>query len=46
MRGYADSHFDQERITGGWSMDAIDGGAPTREQLETVCPWWPPCPAP
>ncbi|MFJ7495336.1 amidohydrolase [Streptomyces sp. NPDC097727] len=39
VRAYADTHPDGEWITGGgWSMDAFDGGAPTREQLDTVVP--------
>ncbi|MFD4947873.1 amidohydrolase [Streptomyces sp. NPDC058239] len=39
VRAYADTHPDREWITGGgWSMDAFDGGAPTREQLDTAVP--------
>lgn len=39
VRAYADSHPDQEWITGGgWSMDAFDGGSPTRDLLDTVVP--------
>ncbi|MFD9600533.1 amidohydrolase [Streptomyces sp. NPDC059970] len=39
VRAYADTHPGQEWITGGgWSMDAFDGGAPTREQLDTAVP--------
>ncbi|MFJ2881911.1 amidohydrolase [Streptomyces sp. NPDC087272] len=39
VRAYADTHPDQEWITGGgWSMDAFEGGAPTREQLDTAVP--------
>ncbi|MFE7403181.1 amidohydrolase [Streptomyces sp. NPDC057557] len=39
VRAYADTHPDGEWITGGgWSMDAFDGGAPTREQLDTAVP--------
>ncbi|MEV7232763.1 amidohydrolase [Streptomyces sp. NPDC051020] len=39
VRAYADSHPDQEWITGGgWSMEAFDGGSPTRDQLDTVVP--------
>ncbi|WP_405665773.1 amidohydrolase [Streptomyces sp. NBC_00055] len=39
VRGYADSHPNQEWITGGgWSMEAFDGGSPTRDRLDTVVP--------
>ncbi|MGW3732187.1 amidohydrolase [Streptomyces sp. NPDC005148] len=39
VRAYADSHPDQEWITGGgWSMEAFDGGSPTRDRLDTVVP--------
>ncbi|MFF3121892.1 amidohydrolase [Streptomyces sp. NPDC057908] len=39
VRAYADTRPGQEWITGGgWSMDAFDGGAPTREQLDTAVP--------
>lgn len=39
VRAYADADGDQEWITGGgWSMEAFDGGAPTRQQLDTAVP--------
>jgi predicted amidohydrolase YtcJ len=39
VRAYADSHPDQEWITGGgWSMEAFDGGSPTRDRLDSVVP--------
>ncbi|MFC8229589.1 amidohydrolase [Streptomyces sp. NPDC057287] len=39
VRAYADGHPDREWITGGgWSMEAFDRGAPTRQQLDTVVP--------
>ncbi|MFJ2708156.1 amidohydrolase [Streptomyces sp. NPDC087428] len=39
VRAYADAHPAREWITGGgWSMDAFEGGAPTREQLDTAVP--------
>ncbi|MET9472052.1 amidohydrolase [Streptomyces sp. NPDC002917] len=39
VRTYADSHPDREWITGGgWSMEAFDGGSPTRDRLDTVVP--------
>ncbi|MEV5949518.1 amidohydrolase [Streptomyces sp. NPDC051993] len=39
VRAYADAHPDQEWITGGgWSMEAFDGGSPTRELLDRVVP--------
>ncbi|SFS96496.1 amidohydrolase [Streptomyces sp. ok210] len=39
VRAYADSHPNQEWITGGgWSMEAFDGGSPTRDRLDTVVP--------
>ncbi|MFB8117546.1 amidohydrolase [Streptomyces sp. NPDC055962] len=39
VRAYADAERDQEWITGGgWSMEAFDGGAPTRQQLDAVVP--------
>ncbi|MEV7400611.1 amidohydrolase [Streptomyces sp. NPDC091267] len=39
VRAYADAHPAADWITGGgWSMDAFDGGAPTREQLDTAVP--------
>ncbi|MFD9498570.1 amidohydrolase [Streptomyces sp. NPDC060035] len=39
VRAYADSHPDREWITGGgWSLDAFEGGAPTRDLLDTVVP--------
>lgn len=39
VRAYADADQDQEWITGGgWSMEAFDGGAPTRQQLDTTVP--------
>lgn len=37
VRAYADANPAREWITGGgWSMDAFEGGAPTREQLDTA----------
>ncbi|MET7785822.1 amidohydrolase [Streptomyces sp. 900116325] len=39
VRAYADSQPNQEWITGGgWSMEAFDGGSPTRDRLDTVVP--------
>ncbi|MEU9091994.1 amidohydrolase [Streptomyces sp. NPDC048428] len=44
VRAYADANPQQEWITGGgWSMDAFDGGAPTRQQLDTAVPDRPAC---
>ncbi|MFD3654708.1 amidohydrolase [Streptomyces sp. NPDC058620] len=42
VHAYAAAHPDQEWITGGgWSMEAFDGGAPTRELLDAVVPGRP-----
>ncbi|WP_167154513.1 amidohydrolase [Streptomyces sp. MBT27] len=39
VRAYADSHPEQEWITGGgWSMEAFEGGSPTRDLLDRVVP--------
>ncbi|SDT09984.1 hypothetical protein SAMN05216371_1286 [Streptomyces sp. TLI_053] len=39
IRGYADTHPDQEWITGsGWSMESFEGGLPTRQLLDSVVP--------
>ncbi|QNE78284.1 amidohydrolase family protein [Streptomyces finlayi] len=39
VRAYAVAHPDHEWITGGgWSMEAFDGGAPTRGLLDAVVP--------
>ncbi|MGW5177388.1 amidohydrolase [Streptomyces sp. NPDC004082] len=39
VRAYADAHPDQEWITGGgWSMEAFEGGTPTRQLLDAVVP--------
>ncbi|WP_432103690.1 amidohydrolase [Streptomyces sp. bgisy091] len=39
VRAYAHANPDQEWITGGgWSMDAFEGGHPTRRQLDTAVP--------
>ncbi|MFD7168335.1 amidohydrolase [Streptomyces violascens] len=39
VRAYADSHPGQEWITGGgWSMEAFEGGSPTRDLLDRVVP--------
>ncbi|MEU3504186.1 amidohydrolase [Streptomyces hundungensis] len=39
VRAYADAHPEQEWITGGgWSMEAFEGGSPTRELLDRVLP--------
>lgn len=39
VRGYADAHPDREWITGGgWSMEAFEGGTPTKELLDAVVP--------
>ncbi|MFI6684596.1 amidohydrolase [Streptomyces sp. NPDC050485] len=39
VRAYADAHPGQEWITGGgWSMEAFDGGSPTRDLLDRVVP--------
>ncbi|MEE1740878.1 amidohydrolase [Streptomyces sp. BE147] len=39
VRAYADRLPEQEWITGGgWSMDAFEGGAPTRDLLDAVVP--------
>jgi predicted amidohydrolase YtcJ len=39
VRAYADAHPEQEWITGGgWSMEAFEGGTPTRELLDAVVP--------
>ncbi|MFJ8309290.1 MULTISPECIES: amidohydrolase [unclassified Streptomyces] len=37
VRAYADARPDREWITGGgWSMEAFDGGSPTRDLLDRV----------
>ncbi|MGW2816222.1 amidohydrolase [Streptomyces sp. NPDC001415] len=37
VRAYADAHPEQEWITGGgWSMEAFEGGSPTRGLLDRV----------
>ncbi|MFI8436313.1 amidohydrolase [Streptomyces sp. NPDC079020] len=39
VRAYADRLPEREWITGGgWSMDAFEGGAPTRDLLDAVVP--------
>lgn len=38
VRAYADSHSGDWITGGGWSMDAFEGGAPTRDLLDTVVP--------
>ncbi|MFG2479001.1 amidohydrolase [Streptomyces fagopyri] len=39
VRAYADAHRDREWITGGgWSMEAFEGGTPTKEVLDAVVP--------
>ncbi|GHH00681.1 amidohydrolase [Streptomyces lanatus] len=39
VRAYADAHPEREWITGGgWSMEAFEGGTPTRELLDAVVP--------
>ncbi|MFC9842420.1 amidohydrolase [Streptomyces sp. NPDC060223] len=39
VRAYADAHPDREWITGGgWSMEAFEGGTPTKELLDAVVP--------
>ncbi|MFE6978746.1 amidohydrolase [Streptomyces sp. NPDC057682] len=39
VRAYADRNPEREWITGGgWSMEAFEGGAPTREQLDSAVP--------
>ena len=39
VRAYADAHPELEWITGGgWSMEAFEGGVPTRELLDAVVP--------
>ncbi|MFJ6080266.1 amidohydrolase [Streptomyces sp. NPDC092369] len=39
VRAYADAHPEQEWITGGgWSMEAFEGGVPTKELLDAVVP--------
>ncbi|MEU3246913.1 amidohydrolase [Streptomyces sp. NPDC006875] len=39
VRAYADAHPDREWITGGgWSMEAFEGGTPTKEALDAVVP--------
>ncbi|MEU9360741.1 amidohydrolase [Streptomyces sp. NPDC048301] len=39
VRAYADANPDRDWITGGgWSMEAFDNGAPTRQQLDTAVP--------
>ncbi|MGY1495625.1 amidohydrolase [Streptomyces sp. QTS52] len=39
VRAYALAHPEREWITGGgWSMEAFEGGAPTRESLDAVVP--------
>jgi predicted amidohydrolase YtcJ len=39
VRAYADAHPEREWITGGgWSMEAFEGGTPTKELLDTVVP--------
>ncbi|MFI6897314.1 amidohydrolase [Streptomyces sp. NPDC050256] len=44
VRAYADANPEREWITGGgWSMDAFEGGAPTRQQLDTAVPDRPAC---
>ncbi|MFE9600356.1 amidohydrolase [Streptomyces hokutonensis] len=39
VRAYAEAHPEREWITGGgWSMEAFEGGTPTRELLDSVVP--------
>ncbi len=39
VRAYADAHPEREWITGGgWSMEAFEGGRPTKELLDSVVP--------
>lgn len=39
VRAYAIAHPDREWITGGgWSMEAFDGGTPTRDLLDAIVP--------
>ncbi|MFD7441259.1 amidohydrolase [Streptomyces sp. NPDC059909] len=39
VRAYATAHPDREWITGGgWSMEAFEGGTPTKEPLDAVVP--------
>ncbi|WP_427165090.1 amidohydrolase [Streptomyces sp. C1-1] len=39
VRAYADAHPEREWILGGgWSMEAFEGGTPTRELLDAVVP--------
>ncbi|GAA3038025.1 amidohydrolase [Streptomyces glomeratus] len=39
VRAYAEAHPDREWITGGgWSLEAFEGGTPTRELLDAVVP--------
>ncbi|MER5940525.1 amidohydrolase [Streptomyces sp. NPDC001928] len=39
VRAYADAHHEREWITGGgWSMEAFEGGTPTKELLDAVVP--------
>ncbi|WP_435208881.1 amidohydrolase [Streptomyces sp. bgisy034] len=39
VRAYADAHPEREWINGGgWSMEAFEGGTPTRELLDSVVP--------
>ncbi|MEU8755884.1 amidohydrolase [Streptomyces chartreusis] len=39
VRAYADAHPGREWITGGgWSMEAFEGGTPTKELLDSVVP--------
>ncbi|MGD1218807.1 amidohydrolase [Streptomyces krungchingensis] len=39
VRAYAAAHPDREWITGGgWSMEAFEGGTPTRQLLDAVVP--------
>ncbi|MGW7368651.1 amidohydrolase, partial [Streptomyces sp. NPDC054841] len=39
VRAYATAHPDREWITGGgWSMEAFEGGTPTKELLDAVVP--------
>ncbi|MBC2902381.1 amidohydrolase [Streptomyces cupreus] len=39
VRAYAEAHPEREWITGGgWSMEAFEGGTPTKELLDTVVP--------
>ncbi|ORT56748.1 amidohydrolase [Streptomyces sp. CB03238] len=39
VRAYAAAHPDREWITGGgWSMEAFDGGTPTKDLLDAIVP--------